>query len=473
MNCLRFFLLPLLLLLALICSSHHGHVAASKATVENLPGFQGRLPFYLETGYIGVGEAAELFYYFVKSEGNPEADPLLLWLTGGPGCSAFSALTMEIGPIRLQVPVAGHNGSLPNLNLNPFSWTKFSSIIFLDLPVGTGFSYSTNPSPDDHPSDQVQVSQAAEFIRKWLGEHSELLQNPLYIAGDSYSGMTVPPIVLQLSIGNEKGIEPMLNIKGYILGNPATSGEFDKNARVPYAHGMALISDELYKSLHKSCKGEYITVEPTNLECKNNLKAFSECVSGINTLSILYPECNLDPAKMPVEIAALRRRMFQDDSQLLSTVDPPKLDCNDDTNLIVYKHWVNDKLVQKALHIREGKIEEWEVCNRRSDYEHDISTSFVYHVNLSIKGYRSLIYSGDHDMVIPYIGTQAWIRALNYSIVEDWRSWHVKGQVAGYMRTYSNGMTYATVKGGSHIAPTNRPVECYAMFQRWINHKSL
>ncbi|CAI0467866.1 unnamed protein product [Linum tenue] len=384
MNCLRFFLLPLLLLLALICSSHHGHVAASKATVEYLPGFQGRLPFYLETGYIGVGEAAELFYYFVKSEGNPEADPLLLWLTGGPGCSAFSALTMEIGPIKFQVPVAGHNGSLPNLNLNPFSWTKFSSIIFLDLPVGTGFSYTTNPSPDDHPSDQVQVSQAAEFIRK-----------------------------------------------GYILGNPATSSEIDKNARIPYAHGMALISDELYKSLLKSCKGEYITVEPTNLECKNNLKAFSECVSGINTLSILYPECNLEPAKMPVEIAALRRRMLQDDSQLLSTVDPPKLDCNDDTNLMVYKHWVNDELVQKALHIREGTIAEWKVCNRRSDYEHDISTSVVYHVNLSIKGYRSLIYSGDHDMVIPYIGTQAWIRALNYSIVEDWRSWHVEGQVAG------------------------------------------
>lgn len=46
--------------------------------------------------YISVGDS-ELFYYFIESQGNPQEDPLFLWLTGGPGCSSFSGLVYEIG----------------------------------------------------------------------------------------------------------------------------------------------------------------------------------------------------------------------------------------------------------------------------------------------------------------------------------------------------------------------------------------
>ena len=88
-------------------------------------------------------------------------------------------------------------------------------------------------------------------------------------------------------------------------------------------------------------------------------------------------------------------------------------------------------------------------------------------------GYRSLVYSGDHDMVIPYLSTHAWIKSLNYSVVEDWRPWMVEGQVAGYTTTYANQMTFATVKGGGHTAPEYRPSECLEMFKRWISKKHL
>jgi hypothetical protein len=45
--------------------------------------------------------------------------------------------------------------------------------------------------------------------------------------------------------------------------------------------------------------------------------------------------------------------------------------------------------------------------------------------------------SGDHDLEAPFLGTHAWIRSLNFSIVDDWRAWHLNGQAAGLSLTFS------------------------------------
>jgi hypothetical protein len=39
--------------------------------------------------------------------------------------------------------------------------------------------------------------------------------------------------------------------------------------------------------------------------------------------------------------------------------------------------------------------------------------------------------SGDHDAMVPHLGTQAWVRSLGFPIVDDWRAWHLQGQSAG------------------------------------------
>ncbi|KOM40423.1 hypothetical protein LR48_Vigan04g062100 [Vigna angularis] len=196
--------------------------------------------------YVGVGESEDVqtFYYFIQSDNNPKEDPLLLWLSGGHGCSSLTALLLEIGPLALKQEE--YNGGAPNLIVRNQSWNKVSSIIYVDLPVLTGFSYARTELAAQR-SDKLLADQAHEFLRKWLIDHPKFLSNEVYIAGASYSGIPVPVIVQEIAQANEEGIQPTINLQGYLLGNPLTTRR-EPNYRIPFAYGMALISEELYEN---------------------------------------------------------------------------------------------------------------------------------------------------------------------------------------------------------------------------------
>ncbi|KAF2320833.1 hypothetical protein GH714_031129 [Hevea brasiliensis] len=341
---------------------------------EASPGFHGELPFKLETGYVSVGDS-ELFYYFIESQGDPEKDPLFLWLTGGPGCSSFGGLIFEIGPLEFDVD--NYKVGLPELKYCPYAWTKSASFIFLDAPVGSGFSYARTPE-GWHISDSESAEQSYQFLKKWFLEHPQYLLLQLYIGGDSYSGIPVPLITKKVIEGNEASVLPHLNLQGYLVGSPMTDLIIDRNSRIVFAHRLALISDELYEKLRKSCNEMYVDVDPSNTECVSALAYYE--------MNFVY------------EMAYL---------------------------------WANDPLVQDALHVRKGIVSEWVRCNRSLSYEKNVTSVVDVHRYLSTKGLQLLVETGDHDMSIPYVGTEKWIKSLNLTIADDWRPWYIDGQVAG------------------------------------------
>ncbi|MED6132791.1 hypothetical protein PIB30_022104 [Stylosanthes scabra] len=290
------------------------------------------------------------------------------------------------------------------------------------------------------------------------------------MAADSYSGIPTPPIVQEIANGNEKGLEPQINIQGYILGNPVTTSK-EANYRVQYVHGMGLISDELYLSLKKNCKGEYKNIDPENKLCLRDMEYYNKCLEKIDLFFILNPFCTDDWLK-PQEKGMQRRSLARNiEARFETPLIVPDIAC-ENFLFFLLTQWANHKSVREALHIREGTIGEWSRCYKQN-YEFSIFNSVPFHANLSAKGYRSLIFSGDHDAAVPFISTQAWIRSLNYSIVDDWRPWYLNDQVAGYTRTYSNKMTFATLRGAGHTAAELKPNESYAMFVRWISDKPL
>nr|XP_016470404.1 PREDICTED: serine carboxypeptidase-like 49 [Nicotiana tabacum] len=68
-------------------------------------------------GYYKIkhSHAARLFYFFFESQGSKD-DPVVIWLSGGPGCSSELALFYENGPFSI-----ANNLSLV---LNEYGWDK-------------------------------------------------------------------------------------------------------------------------------------------------------------------------------------------------------------------------------------------------------------------------------------------------------------------------------------------------------------
>ena len=84
-------------------------------------------PVFLYSGYInfsGSLGAKSYFFWLLESRSEPSSDPLVIWLTGGPGCSSQMALLMENGPCLVN---KDGNGT----TLNEFSWTNKANVMWV------------------------------------------------------------------------------------------------------------------------------------------------------------------------------------------------------------------------------------------------------------------------------------------------------------------------------------------------------
>ncbi|XP_054777557.1 serine carboxypeptidase-like 16 [Prosopis cineraria] len=457
----------LLLLLLLFRNADCGHI------VKTLPGFPGELPFKLESGYIGV-EQSELYYIFVESTGHPRTDPLLLYLVGGPGCSGFNGFFYQTGPLAFND--SHYNGGLPELYLRPYAWTKTASIIFLDAPVGTGFSYANDPE-GLVVSDTSSARQTYKFLRKWLAEHPQYMDIRIFIASDSYSGIVAPIIVQYILDDNAAGVKPHLKLIGLISGSPHQGIELEANAEIEVAYRLGLIGNRLYQRARESCKGQYFSVDSSNKGCEEALGQIDELLNDIYLENVLGPKCVTNSPKPDEDETQSGRRRIRslqgEKARRFSGLSFPQWWCKNSAYALSYA-WANNETVKEALRIREGTVEKWYRCNLVIEelYNHDIASAFSYQKNFTKTDLQVLLYTGDHDLVVPHLATEQWLRALNITTEYSWRPWFVDGQVAGYKiiyQSYSYRLTYLTVKGSGHSPTEYYNKKSYEMFARWIH----
>ncbi|KAL4193130.1 hypothetical protein AMTRI_Chr06g197870 [Amborella trichopoda] len=169
------------------------------AEVSRFRGFDGQFPSKHYAGYITLGNEGNgryMYYYFATSERSPSEDPIVFWATGGPGCYECHYIRSCSGPFKIEED-SDYIINGVKVELNPFRWTKVSSLVVMDALVATEFSYSNN-SEDYQTHDSKTIADIYDFVLKWLHEHPEFLSNPLYITGCSYTGAYVPTLSLEI-----------------------------------------------------------------------------------------------------------------------------------------------------------------------------------------------------------------------------------------------------------------------------------
>lgn len=169
------------------------------------------------SGYLTVNKEynSNLFFWFFPALNSHSSDtPIMLWLQGGPGSSSLFGLFSEIGPITIDA-----NG---NIQSREITWNKNYHLIFIDNPVGTGFSFTSDNRGFARSQDDV-ARDLYSALTQFFELFSDYATNPFYVTGESYAGKYVPSITYKIHLENQNPqVKVKINLQGMTIGDGLT-----------------------------------------------------------------------------------------------------------------------------------------------------------------------------------------------------------------------------------------------------------
>ncbi|XP_074329228.1 serine carboxypeptidase-like 32 isoform X3 [Apium graveolens] len=426
--------------------------------VTNLPG-QPNIDFQHYAGYVTVNEnnGRALFYWFYEALTFPDDKPLVLWLNGGPGCSSVGyGATQELGPFIV-------DGHARELKFNPYSWTREANMLFLESPVGVGFSYSNTSSDYRKLGDDFTANDAYAFLQKWFLKFPSYRKRILYIAGESYAGRYVPDLAALIQNKNKDSFGH-INLRGILLGNPETCYADDWQGILDYAWSHAIVSEETHKTIKESC--DMYSGNQWSDDCSQAAEEVYRQYKEIDMYSLYTSGCIGNTAGSEYNSNQV---MVRGKSNMMPGILGGYDPCLDD----YAKTYYNRPDVQKALHVSDGHLlKNWSICNM------DVYNNWLWseskesvlpiYKDLIAAGLKIWVYSGDTDGRLPVLSTRYSINSLGLPIIRAWRPWYHQKQVAGWVQEYK-GLAFATFRGAGHAVPLFKPSESLAFFAAFIN----
>ncbi|KAK4863586.1 hypothetical protein LT330_002364 [Penicillium expansum] len=382
-----------------------------KYLVDSLPD----VPFDIGEMYSGLvpidmdNKTRSLFFIFQPTINAP-VDEVTIWLNGGPGCSSMESFLQETGRFIWQP------GTFAPVE-NPYAWVNLTNVLWVDQPIGTGYSVGT-------PTAISQEETAQDFVKFFKNFQTIFgIKNfKIYVTGESYAGRYVPYI--SAAMLDEKDKE-YFDLDGALAYDPCI-GQFDTVQEelpvVPFVHANANLFSfnesfmaELDKK-HKSCGYEefidkYLTFPPPGVQpplLGSTLPDECDLFTLVNN-EIMH----MNPCFDIYEINQMCPLLWD------VLAFPTSLDYKAPGASVYF-----DRAdVKKALHAPKGT---WSGCSLEPVYvdgssgpeqEGDISANPIEHVLPQVieATNRVLIANGDLDMVILTNGTLLAIQNMTWN----------------------------------------------------------
>ncbi|KZT58122.1 alpha/beta-hydrolase [Calocera cornea HHB12733] len=416
------------------------------------------------TGYLDVdGGAKHMFFYFFESRRAPAEDPLLMWINGGPGCSASLGLFMELGPCKIN----DHgNDTIPRIE----SWNERANVFFLDQPVGVGFSYAEYGETVETTEDAAR--NVAAFVWLFMETFTEYKGREFHMAGESYGGRYLPVFASEIVDRNKRATSNGLqeiNLKSVMIGN----GDTDHINMYPSIYKMLCTNASLPPVLSI---GECVRMKRALPRCMQ--MATASCVDILDELA-----CQ---AAQRVCSAELEQPFFTSKINSYDMSKPcegygsaPEMLCYSYTARI--GKYLNMNSTRKLLGV-DDEVTHFSACSfevgalfeRRMD-RYAPGSYFI--AGLLERGVSVLIYVGVYDAICNFIANRELTERLEWHGKEAYnaeptRPWFVDGEPAGITKGWK-GLTYANVAGAGHMVPYDKPVQALAMLNRWLENRTL
>ncbi|KAI8926212.1 Alpha/Beta hydrolase protein, partial [Entophlyctis helioformis] len=424
---------------------------------------------------------ASIFYWFFPAQ-QPleEHPPLIVWLQGGPGSSSMIGLFYEMGPIRLD-----DNDLL--LRRNPDSWNTHYSMLFIDNPVGTGFSFvdtpsiassgasgaSADPSTSSttkhrgrrdgrrQPEPEIPefsngyaANQAAVahdlivFLDKFYEMYPDQLQSRLYITGESYAGKYVPHLAFHIDRSAGSSTRPKIPLAGIAIGNGLTDPITQVSYHAPQALALGLVSRSQAATMQRfaDLSVGYICLEEWQKALSLRLRIFDtfrDATGGINWYDVRKGDVPNDWSRMEefLGLPATKTSLNVGPSAWFGK-DPE-----------VYNALQGDVMKSAALVV----------------------------AYLLDKQYRVVLYQGQFDFRDGIMASSEWIEGLDWHGAEGYATaereiWRLATpgtdappHIVGFSREYANLARVELLHAG-HLAPMDQGFVSKRMIDDYLIH---